>query len=659
MLGQKTKLLNVLAAVFLFGFTSLAVAQEKAAEDTAGVTSAGTAYTQPKDWTKNASDKAIVFSAPEGDLDIAIVEVGAANNAKDAASKAWDVYDPDANRTIRLETPAAPANGWDERVNISYETSPSEQASVSALSLRKGEAWTVLIFNGSPSTANKRSAAISIIQDALRPAGYEGENFADKTAHRLTPERVKLLRDFVEQAAKELEVPGVGLALIDQGEVVWEGGVGVRELGSKKAVNADTKFMVASNTKGMSTLLLSILADEGKLEWDQRVIDLYPSFRLGSDETTNATLVRHLVCACTGLPRKDWEFILADQGAPASITFDQLAQTQPTSDFGEIFQYNNPMAAAAGYLGGALAYPDMELGAAYDKAMEDRIFDPLGMDDTTFDFDKGMKGNWAKPHGLDVDGNVAVMSNQFNYSPYPYRPAGGAFSTTRDMAHYVQLELSKGLTPDGERLVSEENLLERRKRGVQVAENVWYGMGLFNEVRWGVPVVTHGGTLLGYHSNWYALPEANVGAVILTNSDPGASMLRPFLRRLIEVLYDAQPEAEAQVAAAAARLKAQAAARRKGLTIPADPDVIAGLAARYESPGTGSITITEKDGDAWIEAGSIKGPLATRANPDGTVSLVSIGPGAINIEALIGTKDGLRTLSIRGSQHEYLYTEVQ
>ena len=165
---------------------------------------------------------------------------------------------------------------------------------------------------------NKRSAAASIIERSLRPAGYVRETFAGKTAHRLTPQRIQALRDFIAQSARDLDVPGVGIALIDQGKVVWQGGVGVRELGSAAPVDARTKFMIASNTKGMSTLLLSVLADEGRLRWDQKVTDLYPSFRLGSDATTKATLVRNLVCACTGLPRKDYAFILADSGAPAS-----------------------------------------------------------------------------------------------------------------------------------------------------------------------------------------------------------------------------------------------------------------------------------------------------------------------------------------------------
>jgi len=614
---------------------------------------------QPENWTLDQQGSMSVVTAPEGNLDIAVVEVGPAEDALAAAAAAWRVYDPQAQRAVELTTPAASENGWDQRVGIQYETSPSEQATVSALALRQGDDWTVVIVNGAQSTANVRSAAVSLARDSVQAEGYEPEDFSDQTAHRLTPERIAMLRDFVAEAAETLDVPGVGLALIDQGEVVFEGGVGVRSLDDAAPVDADTRFMIASNTKGMSTLLLSILVDQGELDWDQRVVDLYPEFRLGSDSTTESTLVRHLLCACTGLPRKDWGFILADQDTPASDVFRQLSETQPTSAFGELFQYNNNMAAAAGYVGGALAYPDMEIGAAYDRAMDALIFQPLDMPDTTFDFDAGESGNWAPPHGLDVDGNQTVMSNHFNRGVYPYRPAGGAFSTASDMAHYVQLELSRGLTPDGERLVSEENLLARREPGVQVAEDVWYGMGLFNEEHWGVPVVTHGGTLLGYHSNWYALPEAGVGAVIMVNADTGAAMLRPFLRRLVEVLYDGHPDAMSQVEAAAARLDAQTQVRRQGLDIPGDPAVLDALAPAYESPGIGTITIFENEGQTWIEAGSIRAPLATRQNPDGTVSIVSVGPGAISLEAEVGTQDGARTLTLRDSQHVYLYTETR
>lgn len=657
---KRTVLRLALVATVLSAPSAL-LAQGRAAADTPGKTASGIAYVQPKDWTVSSQPAVTVFVSPEADLNIAVVEVGAAANAQAAAAKAWSLYKPTANRTVRLATPGTAADGWDERVSFAYETSPSERATVSALAMRKGTAWTVAIVDGSDATVNKRAAAAAVIERSLRPAGYAPETFAGKTAHRLTPERIQALRDFIAQSAKALDVPGVGIALIDQGKVVWEGGYGVRELGKPAPVDAHTKFMIASNTKGMTTLLLSKLADEGKLRWDQKVVDVYPSFRLGSDATTKATEIRHLVCACTGLPRRDYAFILADGKAPATDTFRQLSQTEPTSTFGELYQYSNLMAAAAGYVGGSLAYPKLEIGAAYDKAMQTRIFGPLGMHDTTFDFKVGESGDWARPHGFNVDGQMSEMSNHFNHLITPYRPAGGAWSSAADVARYAELELSKGIAPDGKRLVSEKNLLERRKRGVPTSEGSWYGMGLMNQMVSGVPVITHGGTLQGYHSDWWILPDSGMGAVLLTNADSGPAMFEPFLRRLLEVAYDGKPEAEKEVATAAARMKTQAKARRARLTIPGDAAALAALAAKYRDPEFGNvITISEKGGAKWAEAGAIEGPVATRKNADGSISLITIAPGNIGLDAVIGrAAGGARTLTVRDSQHDYVYTEVR
>lgn len=469
--------MKLLIALALSCAPVAALAQTVAA-DTPGQFASGVQYVQPKDWTASRQGSALIFTSPEGDLRIMVAEIGAATDATDAAAKAWAVIRPGAAPTLRTSTAAPPADGWDERVGFAYDTLPTERAARSATALRKGSAWTVLVIDGSAGTAAKRSAAMSVVAQSLRPAGFRKESFAGKTAHELTPERIKLLTDFVEQSRQELQVPGVGFALIDDGKILWQGGFGVRALGSPEKVDEHTKFMIASNTKGMTTLLLSTLADEGKLRWDEKVVDLYPEFRLGNDEVTKSVLVKHLICACTGLPRKDFGFILADKGQPAADTFTQLAATMPTSKFGDLFQYNNQLASAAGYVGGHILYPKMEFGAAYDRAMEEKVFGPLGMKDSTFDYAEGMAGNWAAPHGLDIDGKVTLMSNDFNWSPYPYRPAGAAFSTTADMVRYVQLELGKGML-DGKRVVSEANLLARREKGVQVGPDSWYGMGLF------------------------------------------------------------------------------------------------------------------------------------------------------------------------------------
>jgi hypothetical protein len=205
------------------------------------------------------------------------------------------------------------------------------------------------------------------------------------------------------------------------------------------------------------------------------------------------------------------------------------------------------------------------------------------------------------------------MSNDFNETVIAHRPAGGARSTAADMARHVQLELSRGLTPEGRRLVSETNLLERRRRGVSVGEDSWYGMGLFEQVTNGVTVVTHGGTLLGYRSNFYVLPDAGIGAVILTNSDEGSAMMAPFLRRLLEIAYDGRPEAMGMWTRLPPDPGAGDCAART-----ADAPRRPGGAVRWRgNPQFGGRRPHHRveDGATWLRAGVIDAALATRRNP--------------------------------------------
>src|SRR5205814_3084097 len=131
------------------------------------------------------------------------------------------------------------------------------------------------------------------------------------------------------------------------------------------------------------------------------------------------------------------------QSTPASA-MSLLGTMQPTSKFGEVFQYSNLMAAAAGFVGASLVYPGRELGTAYDDAMRTQIFEPLGMTSTTFDFARAQKGGHARPHGLDVDGRTALGKMDLNYAVVPVRPAGGMWTSVHDLSRYVQMELARG-----------------------------------------------------------------------------------------------------------------------------------------------------------------------------------------------------------------------
>jgi CubicO group peptidase (beta-lactamase class C family) len=611
-------------------------------------------FTVPEGWSRDERGALVELAAPEGDLRLAFVDVGAAADARAAVTAGWAAWRGKETHTFKLITPTPARDGWDEQAMADYETSPSEHASVVALALRKGEAWTVGLLSGNTATLEKRNGQFSQILQSLRPAGHARESFAGRTAHRLDPARVAALLDFVREAAATLETPGVGIALIDHGEIVFEGGIGVREAGRPEPIGPHTRFMAASNTKGMTTLLLARLVDQGKLSWDDPVTKVYPAFRLGDDETTRQVLVRHLVSAFTGLPRKDYEWLFTTTAdTPVESTFVQLAATQPTSRFGEVFQYNNLMAAAAGFIGGHVARPDLPLGEAYDTAMQEMIFTPLGMHDTTFSTETALAGDHASPHGKDPDGRLVVLGMDINNAVMPFRPGGGVWSSPHDMILYMQNELTEGVLPSGERLVGAEHLLARRVRGAPTGEDQWYGMGLMEDSTWGVPVIHHGGDLAGYHSDALAIPSAQVGAVILTNADRGVYMRRPFLRRLLELLYDGKPQAADEIAATLVQLEANRLVERERMTIPAEAADCAGLAPAYQSPDLGRLSIEREDGRVRIRTQAWVSDVATHRNEDGTVSLVTIDPQTLGLTFVIGERDGTPTLTTRDGQHVY------
>jgi len=438
---------------------------------------------------------------------------------------------------------------------------------------------------------------------------------------------------------------------------VFSGGLGTRELGGSAKVDGDTLYMIASNTKGLTTLLLAKLVDAGKITWKQPVTQLLPQFKLGNADTTRRVLVEHLICACTGLPRQDMEWLFQFKGVTPEGALATLATVQPTSKFGEMFQYSNLLAGAAGFTAGHVLYPQLEIGAAYDKAMQTEVFDPLGMKATTFDYARASSGNHSIPHAPDVDGKPARAVSELNYSIIPLRPAGAAWSSVNDMLKYVSMELANGALPDGRRYISKGPLLERRAAKVPIGKDAVYGMGLEVDTTYGVPVVHHGGDMVGFHSDMMWLQEQQVGAVVLTNGDPGWQIRGGFRRKLQGVLFDGRPEADADLAAAAKTFFAQIAADRKTLVVPANAQEAAKLNAHYKNAVLGDVAVQRSATKTSFDFGEWQSEVASRRNPDGTTSFITISPGVSGFEFVVGG-GAKKTLTLRDAQHEYLFESL-
>ncbi|MFI5183955.1 MAG: hypothetical protein ACHQNV_06135 [Vicinamibacteria bacterium] len=162
--------------------------------------------------------------------------------------------------------------------------------------------------------------------------------------------------------------------------------------------------------------------------------------------------------------------------------------------------------------------------------------------------------------------------------------------------------------------------------------------------------------MVGFHSDMMWLPEQNVGAVILTNSNGGGLIRDAYRRKLLEVLFDGHPEADADLAAGAKSFFERMAANRKLLVMPADAADSGQLAAHYSNKALGEIAVSRLGTATVFDFGEWKSEVASRHNPDGSVSFITTAPGVNGFEFVVGS-GAKRTLVLRDAQHEYAFDE--
>ncbi len=309
--------------------------------DSPRTTTAGNAFIAPAGWRVEVRGQATLLAPPEGDSHIALIDLKA-SDADSAVKAAWAAYRPDAKWPLKVTNDFPDKDGWTNIRDYTYQTSPNEKRDVGANARRANDIWTVIIYDMSQAVGEKRGGQVALIFGRLFPKGYERETFAGKTAKKLGDKEIAALSTFLETGLQKARVPGVALGLVQDGKVVFADGLGVRELGGTTKPDGDTLFMIASNTKALTTLMLAKLVDEGRFTWDTPVTTLLPSFKLGDADTTSRVLVKHLICACTGLPRQDFEWLFQYKGLTSEDALKTLGTMQPTSKFGEMFRYLEP-----------------------------------------------------------------------------------------------------------------------------------------------------------------------------------------------------------------------------------------------------------------------------------------------------------------------------
>lgn len=500
-------------------------------------------FSLPQGWTFDNDAPVPTMACPEGDLHVSFVELGAAGTVQETALAAWRKLDPTFAATVLQEYPAASTQGWDKVWQVVFATPASESRFQVAIIRTLGSRAYVNLISGTNDAVSRRNAQMAEAIGSWKPEGLKEISLTAK-AQCWNTEHSSQLKEFALSAMNSLNVPGAAIAIVHDGHIVYAEGLGVRSLDRPEPVTLQTRFMIGSVTKALTTFLMARLVDQKRLSWSTPVVDLLKGFALADPEITQRLQMRHTASASTGMPRQDYEFIFRYSGITPEERMAQMKAMRPTTGFGETFQYSNLLVAAGGYAAARACIPEGPLEEAFDRVMSDLVFRPLRMNDTFLRQEDALRGEPAAPHAMGFDGQVHNIPISMELSVYSVAPAGGIWSTAPDLARYVLLELANGRLPDGELLISEEALLERRRPGVKIDDKNSYGLGLIISNESGLRVIHHGGNTLGFSADMYFLPDSGFGVVVLTNAYAAIEFLAGIRQKIRELVFGAGPRAE-------------------------------------------------------------------------------------------------------------------
>ena len=332
------------------------------------------------------------------------------------------------------------------------------------------------------------------------------------------------LDEYVARTMKTFEVPGVSIATVKDDVVVIVRGFGVKRLGNPAPVDEQTLFGIASNTKAFTATALSLLVEEGKIEWDAPVIRYLPWFQMWDPYVTRELTIRDLLVHRSGLGLGAGDLLWW----PAS-TYNrhevarQLQFLRPLRSFRSAYAYDNVLYLVAGEVIEAIS------GQSWEDFVTSRILARMGM-----------TGSNVRPSAMLTLENVAIPHASIEGKVRPVapltsdttNPAGGINSNAEDMAKWLRVQLARGLLPDGSRLFSEETSKELTTIVTPIAfeeppselasirsQLGGYALGFGIRDYHGHKIITHTGGLPGYVSRVMMIPEINLGIAILTNQE--------------------------------------------------------------------------------------------------------------------------------------------
>ena len=345
--------------------------------------------------------------------------------------------------------------------------------------------------------------------------------------------------DRVESLRQQVGVPGMAIAIVENGKVTLAKGYGVRKLGAPEPVDADTIFPTGSTGKAFTVADLGILVDQKKIDWDDKVIDHLPEFQMYDPWVTREMTIRDLLVhrSGLGLGEGDLLFVPRSNLSRAEVV-KRVRYLKPATSFRYAYAYDNILYMVVGQL------IESVTNETWEKFTEEHILKPAGMlHSTSDDPPRFANADRAYPHarmngGLRGIGDQEVLNERDDLARNA-APAGGLAISANDFARWLLIQLGAGKLPDGDgRLFSEATheqmwkpvLLQPdrpRPPSLQPTQPMFYTYALGWDVQdyRGAKIVWHGGAVFGFQAAVVLIPEKNVGFSIEINSEDGEMIL--------------------------------------------------------------------------------------------------------------------------------------
>jgi CubicO group peptidase (beta-lactamase class C family) len=423
----------------------------------------------------------------------------------------------------------------------------------------------------------------------------------------------------VEKVRNAAGIPGMSIAIVEDGEITLARGYGVRKLGSRKKVDPDTIFPTGSTGKAFTVTALAILADRGEIAWDDPVIDHMPWFRMYDPWVTREITVRDLLVHRSGLGLGAGDLLFVPRtNLNRRESVERLRHIKPATSFRSAYAYDNVLYMVAGQL------IEEVTGRTWETFVAEEIFDPAGMSNSTSDDDQRFENsNRAAPHGR-LNGKFRGLGDQEVLDERDVlgrnsAPAGGLSISANDMARWLMIQLDRGALPDGNgRLFSESASNEMwtpvvfmpvsgymdRIEGLRPHFNT-YALGWDVMDYHGALVIRHDGAVFGFLATVVLIPEENVGFSFFVNSEDGEAQVGLMYELLDHYLGRAHAGWPERIAAYKKSRVAEAIEAFESETKQAarvGPSLaLQNYAGSYTDPWYGPVSITLEDGNLVLD----------------------------------------------------------